>query len=764
MAERKFVESVPFSVDSRVAIQLGRESISSSFTAITELVKNAYDADAEDAVITFINLSEPSAALIIEDSGNGMSSTVLKDNWLRIGSDMKIRTNRSPLKHRILTGSKGLGRLGIDRLCNKLILQSRALNSETAIELEINWDKYENSSGTNLTDIKHDVFDIPGKITDEYGQFPLENHKTGTRLILTGLKDNWTEDFLKDLKSELSRLVSPFHSIEDFTIKLLTGYPDVDGKLESRQYLEAAEWKLHAEIGRDNIVSIEVSSSRFEESFQEEPAVWKDWINNRGDVPSCGPLTLEMYYMPDRPDSLLKSVEFDRATIHDFVRNNQGIRIYRDNFRVKPYGEPSGEGDWLTLQHRRAMQPQSVTQRGWRVALHQVVGAVFITREANPGLVDQTNREGIVQEQAFFDLRAFAEKAFAYFEAQVHLWAVRQKEKDEVEKAKNLAEESTSASLSAVDDLKIKVTEMDGAVNAHSPEVSKVLMTEVLKQINEIGTTLNESAKHSKSYEDLLEKKAQDLQSEKNTLSNLASLGILMVSFGHETKGASSVASINAQNLKDGFNEGKFMLLNGVDKKFNDYLDIIQRNTAYVNAFASFALDNIKWDKRKRRVIYLNKIWKYVAVTFSLALDEKNIHLDDKGVLPVLPAVRGFVIDWESIFVNLISNSVWAMEKTTAAERQISVKIYLEKDVLRINFADAGCGLEKGTEDMIFMPTFSTRRNRKGVQTGTGMGLSIVKTFVEEHADGSISVVSPGRLGGAEFDISVPGVIKEGEK
>ncbi len=763
MTQRRFMKSFPFSVDSRVAIQLGRESISNSFVAITELVKNAYDADAEEVKIRFINLSESSETLIIEDDGNGMDSTTLIENWMRIGSDMKVRADRSVVKHRVVTGSKGLGRLGIDRLCNKLILQSKTDKSQTGIELEIDWNKYEISYRANLEEIEHDTFEIPGKIQDALGQFPIGNKMKGTRLILTGLKDNWTEELCSDLKKELSRLVSPFQGIKDFEIKLSSGYPKIDGKVVSKQYLRAAEWKLHSMIDKDSMVSIEVSSSRFRRSFKEGPTAWKEWIKGRGDVPSCGALRLEMHYIPSRSEKIMKSIDFDRGTIDDFVRNNQGLRIYRDKFRVKPYGEPSGDGDWLTLQHRRATQPQSISQAGWRVALHQIVGAVFITRAENPGLLDQTNREGLVESQPFFDLRAFAEKSVRFFETQVHLWAKEQKDKTASANAKNQADLSTSESFNAIKDLKAQVTTLSGTIQNNVPSISTGIAKEVLTTITRLENSISESAKYSKNYEDLLETETQALQMEKDTLSNLASLGILTVSFGHETKGAANVASANAKTLMDKYVVGKNLLLPENIKSFTGYLERIQRNTAFVNAFANFALENIKWDKRKRRLLYLNDLWNYVNNSFSLSLDKKNISIDDKGISSDLPAIRGFIIDWESIFVNLISNSVWAMEDTPAAKRAISIKMYTTNNIVHVNFADSGKGLEKGTENMIFMPTFSTKRNEKGEQIGTGMGLSIVKSFVEDHANGSMFVKSPGRLGGAEFDIHIPAVKKRGK-
>ncbi len=87
---RKLKGAVPFSVMARVAMQLGRESISNSITAIIELVKNAYDADAETVRIRFGSARTGDAVLIIEDDGIGMTEEQFRDQWMVIGTPNKF--------------------------------------------------------------------------------------------------------------------------------------------------------------------------------------------------------------------------------------------------------------------------------------------------------------------------------------------------------------------------------------------------------------------------------------------------------------------------------------------------------------------------------------------------------------------------------------------------------------------------------------------------------------------------------------------------
>src|SRR5688572_8109858 len=117
--QQELLGQVSFSVSARVAMQLGRESISNSIVAISELVKNAYDADAENVVICFEGLQGDKPQLIIQDDGIGMTPQQVQNNWMVIGTNHKVLTRASTKKSRILVGEKGLGRLGLDRLAAK---------------------------------------------------------------------------------------------------------------------------------------------------------------------------------------------------------------------------------------------------------------------------------------------------------------------------------------------------------------------------------------------------------------------------------------------------------------------------------------------------------------------------------------------------------------------------------------------------------------------------------------------------------------------
>ncbi|OOQ68181.1 hypothetical protein C1S86_11860 [Vibrio parahaemolyticus] len=97
---RKLLAKKPFDMSARVPMQLGRESISSSTVAVSELIKNAYDADAENVELEFYLREQPAlSSMVLKDDGNGMTVDALYNHWLKIGTDSKLGVDRSKTKH-----------------------------------------------------------------------------------------------------------------------------------------------------------------------------------------------------------------------------------------------------------------------------------------------------------------------------------------------------------------------------------------------------------------------------------------------------------------------------------------------------------------------------------------------------------------------------------------------------------------------------------------------------------------------------------------
>ena len=760
-AKPKHIGKASFSVSSRVALQLGRESISSSITAIVELVKNAYDADADHVRIRFANLGTREAMMVIEDDGVGMSVETLRNHWLVIGTDNKAK-RRTTKKKRTVTGEKGLGRLGLDRLCTRTEVESIILDSNDGVRLDVDWRRYEDTQA-RLETIEHDIYTIPNLNHDPITQNQCK-FSHGTRLILHELKDDWVRDVVEDLRDELALLLSPFNAPNDFQISIESGmgWSDIDGPIAlPAAVLKAANWKVVATLDDADQMEIQMSSQRHDTEYRFKPEPWSEAVKKMGDKPRCGPLRME-FYVFIRSNNDLSEHEFDRSEIASFIKFNQGIRIYRDGFRVKPYGEPDGSGDWLRFAYLRMQNPDAVAGKAgpgsWRLGHNQVVGAVFITHERNPDLDDQTNREGLLQGKAFEHLQAFAEKVIQWFQLHHQTFEIgRKATRAPIDKAEDKAKESMSGAgetLKKIETLAGKITEMlKPTVGGDQPPSAD----EIQKATAEIQMGLE---KARSDYEETA-KLFKQVEEQKDTMANLASLGILAAAFGHETLDWTVTVAENADDVRANLTKKTFMVPPNEEERLDRVLRDMAGEADKVRKFAQFTIDNLNRRKRIKRNFCLKETVLNVFSAFEEVIKtHRNTDVDVSEMPNGKCMIYAFQMDWESVVVNLITNALWALEDRPAKDRRIKAAIKDAGDSWLLTFDDSGCGLEAGTEPFIFHPTFTTKKKR-GEIDGTGMGLYIVKAFVEGHSNGSIGAVSRGALGGASFSIQVPKATKD---
>jgi signal transduction histidine kinase len=761
---RQLIGSTPFSVSARVAMQLGRESISSSVTAIIELVKNAYDADAETVRIRFASLNSPHATMIIEDDGKGMSAEELQANWMVIGTSNKTRAQKPGGKGRVMTGEKGLGRLGLDRLCKRTRVQSMALGAAEAVELDVDWMKYEAAGQSRLEEVSHPLYRITDLQTDPVTNKPRVYPK-GTCLILVDLKDKWDEAAIAELHSELSLLISPFHTQHDFRVEMDTDglFSKFDGPVTpDSAVLSNANWKVIGTLDDNGLVDMRMTSRLHDLEFHPQPVLWHEFTKGEGLTPKCGALRFEFYFFA-RGERDTSAQKLSAPQLNQFLQNNQGIRIYRDGFRVKPYGEPNGEGDWLKLGFRRTTHPEGVKQKGtWKLGYNQVVGAVFLTREKNQLLIDQTNREGLVLGEAFRHLYIFAERVLTFFEKQRQKFERERKDiktssTDESEQAQQSAAEADAA-LKELSALAQKIDQLLSPDSKSAPPPTSA--ADIGQKFEDVSRTLAKSVKAlEESVKHESERRIQT-EREKDTLANLASLGILAACFGHETSGWAGTINTNAGWLHRNLTKHLIMVTPTVEEKVSNALEDIGVDSKKLQTFAAFALGNVRPDKRRQKTFCIKEVALEVFKAFADSLQhQKGIVTDLEKIPKEQCLIRGYLIDWESIFANLITNAMWAITKSNG-ERKIRFSIEDEPEHYKLTFEDSAFGLEAGTEEHVFDAGFSTRRNNKGEKEGTGMGLYIVKAFVEENTGGTIRAIANGDLGGASFIISVPKATK----
>lgn len=390
--------SAPFRPRARLIRLLGEELISDEVMAVVELVKNAYDADASNVTIRLSQLHDPMLAQIeVLDDGAGMALQTLLDAWMEPATTFKRREGRKRRtpKGRYPLGEKGVGRFAADKLGAELELVSRAAGAQQEVHLTVFWEAFAESE---YLDEVRSVWEARDPV-----EFTAGRH--GTAIRIRRLRVPWDRALVERVSDGLARLLSPAARRGDFRIYVeCPDFPDLTGAIENR-LLETAPYRLTGFIDACGRLSRHGSHS-----------TWIDLRTHAGEhfrthegllrAPACGPFSISLSVWD--LDALGQHGVRMTRSLRAFLRRASGVSIYRDGFRVAPYGNP-GE-DWLELNQRRVNNPTM------RVSTNQIVGAVEITQEANPDLRDRTSREGLIENQAFRDLKSLVIAALSRLE------------------------------------------------------------------------------------------------------------------------------------------------------------------------------------------------------------------------------------------------------------------------------------------------------------------------------------------------------------
>lgn len=398
--------SVSFRTRSRLLLLLGEQLIRDAGLAVFELVKNAYDADARKCTVTMHDLTEPSIArIIIEDDGSGMTPEIIRDVWLVIGTDFraKQRNNgtRSPELHRLPLGEKGIGRLAVHKLGRKITIITRSGKAQETV-LNVNWDDFESSI---------DLGNVKMALETRVAQV-FTGDRRGTRIEITNLRDKaWTKGKVRTLHRSVSSLCSPFDAPDSFKVSLKLE-PESDwlrGLLNPKTVLKSAPYRAHGWF--------EGNELNFSYRFRPLPGMNMDGTTIKGEISTLahkaaqGGRKMEIldlsrhaigrvyfdFYLFDLDSQVLSVAGADKRGLKEYLADNGGVRIYRDGVRVFDFGEPGN--DWLNLDARRINKP--VVKTGNR----QILGALQLDAEQSTDLIEKTNREGFIENEAYQDLQ-----------------------------------------------------------------------------------------------------------------------------------------------------------------------------------------------------------------------------------------------------------------------------------------------------------------------------------------------------------------------
>lgn len=421
--------SQTFRPRARVLQLLGDELIGNPRLAVFELVKNAYDADANEVVVQIDLTSKDEPSIMVTDDGEGMTREVVQSVWLVPGDDHRQKQReqriRSTKHHRLPLGEKGLGRFAVHKLGNRIRLITRAQNSDECV-VDIDW---------NELISKPFLDEAPVKITVRPPRV-FAGERTGTRIEVRELRPPvWTRAEIRRLYTQITSICSPFQEPGGFRATLMvpgkdswiTGLPDFaeiidraiwkfvfllkDGKFDwSYEFRQVAGFNLDGRLVSKNGDRLKLP--RTTRAGRTDRKVVADKIATRG----IGPIRGE-FHVFDRDREVLRRLG-DTRLLTRYLDENGGIRVYRDGIRVYNYGERGD--DWLGLDLRRVNIPTR------RISRNIILGAVHLSLESSDGLIEKTNREGFVENDACDRLRRIVLGALGALEAE------RQIDKDRI--------------------------------------------------------------------------------------------------------------------------------------------------------------------------------------------------------------------------------------------------------------------------------------------------------------------------------------------
>lgn len=410
------VEQFQFAVDSALLGELGEKLVSTVHVALAELVKNAYDADANEVQVRILPEGAGSPRVIVQDNGVGMSLEDVRRFWMKIGTSNKLTEPISSKFGRLKTGSKGIGRFACRRLGLNLRLatcaevqvsKARALRYQTT-QIEFDWEDFK--AGVDVESVKcagRSVIATSGT--------------TGTMLeIWGGLSDEWQVRGFNYLQRQLAVLASNRGATregyeEDPGFNVILNAPGLsDQKIDLREAVIDASWgALTANVDCDGRAVLALNAKGLGGTKK---------FTSKERFPHIAGASLRIGIIPTRKDEARRPELLANYVLSDLVDEWGGIHVRFNGFRVFPYGDP--RDDWLRIdadRGRRMGKPEgelfnfassldrvdAVRVLLTMLGMRNYLGQVELTTKI-PGLTLRIDRQGFIENEVFGEIRRFA--------------------------------------------------------------------------------------------------------------------------------------------------------------------------------------------------------------------------------------------------------------------------------------------------------------------------------------------------------------------
>lgn len=727
-------KNIRFSVDAGIITRLGKELVGKGETAISELIKNAYDADATYVNLIFKNAFRPGGTLIIEDDGCGMNYEELVNGFMRISSSDKIH-NPITLKYkRKKAGRKGIGRFATQRLGQTLTIITQKEESDLAIQTSINWSNF---------GIDQDL----ANITSEVQYIPKKRNK-GTTLVIQDLQDAWSD-------AAIMRAYK-------YTDSLLLPEPLSKERIQWDANRQDPGFK--AQLYRDSISKDNLIINEDVAFLNHALAIIEGYIDEQGhgfwkvssdkiEIPYTNYTPIGATRDEDnQPYSQVRNIHFKTRyfiyssdlipkTLFTYIKNlgNElgGIKLYRNGFRVPPYGE--GQNDWLGFD-------ESVRRRNFLFP-HQnqsFFGFVEIDDAAADLFEETSSREGLIENVAYDELRDFVYRSVTA--ACQTIASIRNKK--QTANQKNWEKSSSEKIEEAIDELH-QMSQEDGSSNSGTNNEANNHKEKLKRIAQQLSEGYNENKEEKKRLID-----------ENNMLRIFAALGLVIGEFIHEIKNYlpgfdAEITYLRKLLVNNPIALERINLLNENLYAFNSYTSYFDKSISR-NVQRDIEPINIK-ERISAFCMTISHNIKKAHIDLTTNLTDHSTMLSDLTTIPMHPS------EWASILFNLYTNAKKAIRRSESRNNgKINISCGESLNMVYIEFSDNGTGVDPLIQDRIFdafVTTTSISSNNSDdieTYTGTGLGLKIIKDIVSSY-NGTVYLKSQAKEGyKTTFRIEIP--------
>lgn len=714
-------QRIPIVMHPKAFSAFGADLVTSDVVALIELVKNAYDAFAYHVEVIFDTDSFGNRTLTVADDGLGMSKDTIVNAWAVIATNHKVRNPfiERDGKMRAVSGNKGMGRFSAARLGTKLSIITKT-KEEGCYKIELDWEEF--NSARSIEECSFVLDKIDGNVIPQ---------ESGTRLLISNLSHIWAEDELADLEEELSRIINPFKQKDEFSI--LLKYDGIENPIEiavpdfvnNPKYLFTAHVDLNGNLiwdysfsplkkglGFSNTSSGNLTWNEILEDLGEELSKdsQKTFRALSGITPSCGAFDMEIRVWDRDAESIQDITELysmKRSLYKSTLRAYKGLSVYRDGVLVLPKSEASR--DWIGLDLRR------VGRVGDRISTNQIIGIVNISSSANPNIKDATDREKLVDTIEYLEFTTIIKSAIKLLEGL--------RKNDRMESEKQTAEGSRT------------LTDLLAGID------SSTLVNEVEDKVKS-GGTIEDLVQIVKDFNSDSQERLEDLKDRLVYYGQVASVGSISGFIIHEIRGRMT----SVKRYLDATDK-EFSPLNA---KLQRYYDLaVTAHSRMIDVSNTFApIFDAGLRQRKNYCNLLQEINNSIALLEKKVSDNNTqITIECKENI-IVPMHRG---ELQTVLINVIDNAIyWTATENEKNNRIISIKVSeASKKQIIVDISDNGPGVSENDANRIFSPGVTKKK------FGVGMGLVIVTEILSKYSS-QISLVIPGRMNGATFQITLP--------